>query len=164
MFRFKNEWNFQAPIPVVWEKLSDIESWPRWWTAFRKSMVRITGTAQQPVLLADCEVRGVIPLTFRFCLEPTHFHAPHLIEFNSSGDLVGSGEFQLGPVDGATRVTIRWDVQGKGFALSLLSAFPVTRILLRWNHKLVMKSGQRALREVVEGGATARSQDPGQAK
>jgi hypothetical protein len=114
-------------------------------------------------LLADCEVRGLIPPTVRFCLELTNFHAPHLIKFRSSGDLVGSGEFQLGPVDGATRVTIQWDVRGKGFALSLLSAFPLTRALLRWNHELVMKSGQRALRAAVEVGAAAHSQDSGQA-
>ena len=163
MFRFKNEWHLQAPIPVVWDKLSDIESWPQWWTAFRKSMVRITGTARQPTLLVNCEVQGVIPLTIRFCLELTNFHAPHLIKFKSSGDLVGSGEFQLGPVDGATRVTVRWDVRGKGFALSMLSAFPLTRILLRWNHELIMKSGHRALRAAVEGEATARSQDSGRA-
>ncbi len=150
MFHFSDEWRFEARVDAVWPRLSDVEAWPTWWPDYRKAMVRITGPVYDPAFKIDCEVRGPLPLTSRFTLTVVSYHAPQLIEFKSSGDLVGAGRLELAPSDGGSAVSIRWNVSPTAGVMRILSDIPIIRRILEKNHEMVMRSGYEALKRSVE--------------
>ncbi|MEE8471246.1 MAG: SRPBCC family protein [Dehalococcoidia bacterium] len=150
MYHFVTRWFFEASMENVWDKLTDIESWPTWWKGIKKAMIRVSGTMSDPTLVAECKVKGDLPYTFRFSLEVTTFRRPDLVEFKSWGDLVGSGKATLEPAAGGTECTIYWDVRTAKTILNLLVSLPLAKGLVEKNYYDLMDNGYQALKRALE--------------
>lgn len=147
---FVTKWFFDTPIEKVWKEILDIHSWPTWWLDFKRATIR----GSEPVLvlgsMTDCEVKGSAIYTMRFLLQVPDFQPPNLLEFESSGDLAGSGRFVLESRDSGTECTFYWDVGTTNWLFNLLGKLPFVRAWMERNHNRVMANGYQKLRAKLE--------------
>jgi hypothetical protein len=136
-YRFHEVWSLPAAASRVFEALVDLTSWPLWWPDVR-AVHRVDDET------AELVCRSTLPYALTFRLHRTvQDERSGRLRVNMTGDLDGYTEAVVtGP--GASRLTIDQRVV---VTRRLLRTFaPVTRPLLRANHTLMMRRGQRGLR------------------
>lgn len=151
MYHFVTEWSFHAPIEKIWKEIEDWESWPTWWQDWRKNAIRGPESMAQLGSVVDCALRGSLPYTLRFSVEITALEPPNLSEYDSSGDLAGSGKWVLEAQNDGTVVTCYWDVGTTNPVFNLLGKLPFVRAMMEKNHNEVMARGDHGLEARLEG-------------
>ncbi len=151
MYHFVTKWFFQAPIERIWEEIIDVEAYPKWWTAFKKSKIQGTERKAQLGSVIDCEVKGSAFYTMRFWFEVATLQSPNLLELKSSGDLVGGGKWVLERQDNGTAVTFYWDVGVTNPIMNILGKLPFVKAWMENNHDKIMASGYQILKSKLEG-------------
>ncbi|MEU6402839.1 SRPBCC family protein [Streptomyces sp. NPDC046985] len=136
-YRFRSLWPLPAPPAAVYEALERVEDYPRWWRQVRE--VRRTGPADGVI-----RIRSLIPYDLTFAArEVRRDPAAGMLEVALSGDIDGWARWTLTP-------------HGTGTLARYDQAVRVNKPLLRWlalpgrpvfrlNHRLMMRSGRRAL-------------------
>ena len=147
-YRFVTQWFFDVPIEQVWEAIADSERWSEWIQDFRHVAVRLLEPSGEKVF--DIEYRGDLPYSFRFTLTPTCVEAPHRMELDASGQLVGTGCWTLVTKEEGTVVTYVWDVGVTNPIFSLLARLPFIKALTENNHNATMARAEQALRQQLE--------------
>lgn len=141
-YHFETRWSFDATPEDVWEVIGDIRSYPDIWSDFKRVQVRV-GDGRSVGSIIDAETRGSLPYTLRYTLEVTESREPEHIVLRSSGDLVGTGRWQISRArEGRTDVVYFWDVGTTGRVLNLLA--PLFKSFLARNHEQVMARGREA--------------------
>lgn len=158
-YHFITKWYFKAPAECVWQELVDIQAWPTWWKGWQKVTPKGLETSSRVGTKAYHEVRGFLPYGLHFTTEITELHRPNRLAIRSSGDLVGTGRFELDERDGGTYVTYYWDVATPRRFLDAIAGFGFTRLLMELNHDHLMENGFRGLKLRLEG-PTARFPQP----
>jgi hypothetical protein len=79
--------------------------------------------------------------------EVTHSEPPWLLETAASGDLRGSGRWELFAVEGATQVRYTWVVDTTRRWMNLLA--PVGRRVFAWNHDVLMRDFARGFADAL---------------
>ena len=139
---FATRWTFDSPIDEVWDVVGNICHYPEIWSDFRRVRVRV-GDGRSVGSIIDAETRGNLPYSLNYTLEVVESDKPHHVLLKSTGDLVGTGRWELrenGPT--ATRVTYYWDVATTNPVLNLLA--PLFKSALARNHDEVMARGYDA--------------------
>lgn len=137
------EWQLDAPIERVWDALAAPEIWPSWWR-YVESVVDIeTGDSRGIGALRRYTWSSRLPYRLSFAMRTTVLDEPHRIEGIASGDLNGTGQWQLGESGTTTRVTYVWTVRTDKAWMNLFA--PILAPVFAWNHNEVMREGGRGL-------------------
>lgn len=151
MYHFVTDWYFPFGLEQVWEELTDFNSWPAWWPDWRKLALRGNpGGVQQVGSIFDCAVRGQLPYTLRFTLEPTRIEPPTLHEHNAAGGLVGTGKWLLMQEGSSCHVQHHWNVGTSNPLLNSFARLGFARGLMEENHNGIMSRGYEGLKARLE--------------
>lgn len=129
-FRFEGEWLVDLPRQQAYERLVDLEHYPRWWPEVRA--VAKLGPDDARVL-----IRSRLPYTLDLLLHAVH-RREDLLETRLDGDLVGWVHWQLVADGERTLLRFAQEVEVRGRLLGWASY--VGRPLLVWNHERMMRS------------------------
>ena len=135
---FRSVWRLEAPAGLVYAALADVEQYPTWWPQVR-------GGRRIDEVSGEIVCRSLLPydLTFVARREIEDPVAGRL-RANLTGDLNGTSQWTIASTGGATTATFDEDVT-VGSGLLRAAGFAV-RPALRFNHDLMMRSGERGLR------------------
>lgn len=150
-YYFFTNWFLLAPKEKVWEEITDVQSWPKWWHEFKKVTVSEPDSKLKVGSIADCEVKGGMPYTLHFKMTVIELQPPSLIQFNVQGDLEGDYRWVMEPQAGGTVVTAYWDCGTPKPIMNLLGKLPFVKGLMERNHENLMVSGYRVLKSRLEG-------------
>jgi uncharacterized protein YndB with AHSA1/START domain len=137
------QWHLEAPIERIWEALFDPEEWPRWWRYVEAVVELEKGDAQGIGALRRYTWSSRLPYRLSFEMRTTALAPLSFIEGVATGDLNGTGRWQLREFGQTTRVQYVWTVTtAKGWT-NLLA--PILAPVFAWNHNQVMREGGRGL-------------------
>jgi uncharacterized protein YndB with AHSA1/START domain len=95
-----------APIAMVWARLSDIEAQPDWMTDLKR--VRLTTNGPVGVgTRGEGQVR-ILGIPVNDPVEVTEFSAPHRFAIRHEGRFSGHGLLTLDTLDGGRRTRVEW--------------------------------------------------------
>jgi hypothetical protein len=139
-FHLVTQWQFDAPIDVVWQVLSKTEDWPQWWKAVLAVEQLESGDENGIGAYRRMHWRTALPYRLAFNTRTTKIEKHRLIEGQSEGELAGIGRWQLTVAGEHTIVRYDWivDVTKKWMRVLL----PVLRPMFAWNHNRVMEWGR----------------------
>ncbi len=136
-------WHLEAPIGRVWEAISRVEEWPRWWKYVHEVLELEKGGENGVGSLRRYTWSSRLPYRLSFEMRTSTARKPFFMEGIASGELNGYGRWHLAPEGGTTRVRYEWSVStGKPWMNALA---PLLAPAFRWNHGQVMAEGGRGL-------------------
>ena len=136
-YHFVTSFETGASRETVWGVLEDAESWPDWWRWLVH--IELIREGDDAGIGAVIRSRVTTPLGYRLTYDGTTRRStpPALIEFDSAGDLVGSGQFTLHEVrPELTTVVFNWLVETPRWWMNATA--PIARPLFSWNHHRLM--------------------------
>jgi hypothetical protein len=140
-YRFRSVWNFDASPASVFDALADIGAYPQWWPEV-KDAVKVHDEC------AELRCRSVLP--FDLVFQASHSKRDQqagLLRARLTGDLEGYASWELFGQNGGTEVL--FDQQVEARKPLLRRAALLAKPLLRANHEMMMRSGERGLREYL---------------
>jgi len=141
-YRFRSEWKLDAERARVFAVLRKGESYEWWWPQIKRS-ARLSDGSYELV------ARSFLPYELRMVLtESVIDEGAGVLEANLEGDLEGFSRWTLSEQEGRTIATFDEEVVTHKRLLNLLS--PVARPLLRYNHTVMMRAGERGLRRYLQ--------------
>ena len=143
LYRFVTEWEIEAPIERVWEALTDIRSWPRWWSYVAEVEELGPGDRLGVGSLQRFHFNTSLPYHLRFSALITRVEPPTCLEGRATGELEGLGRCELATRDGITSVRITWEVKPTRWWMVAVS--PLAGPYFAWAHDLVMARGAQGL-------------------
>jgi carbon monoxide dehydrogenase subunit G len=109
-FVLVSDWRIPAPIEAVWAALHDVEKWPKWWP-YVKQVTEIEPVDADGVGARRAFVWATrLPYRIAFEMRTTRVRRPVLMEGRASGDLNGTGRWDLELTAYGTRVRYEWRV------------------------------------------------------
>jgi hypothetical protein len=136
-------WHLDAPIERVWDSISRVEEWPRWWKYVHEVVEIEKGGENAVGSLRRYTWSSRLPYRLSFEMRTTVARKPSFMEGIASGELNGYGRWHLAPEGGTTRVRYEWSVStGKAWMNALA---PLLAPAFRWNHGQVMAEGGRGI-------------------
>jgi hypothetical protein len=135
---FRSVWRLDAPAGLVYAALADVEQYPAWWPQVRGGR-RIDDES------GEITCRSLLPYDLTFVARrEIEDPAGGRLRATLSGDLNGTSEWTISFAGTRTTATFDEDVTvGSGL---LRAAGFAARPALRFNHDLMMRSGERGLR------------------
>jgi uncharacterized protein YndB with AHSA1/START domain len=142
---FRSEWRLPAPPPLVYRVLADVEAYPQWWPQVRKAR-RIDE------LSGELTCRSLLPYDVVFVMHrEVQDDEGYVLRARMHGDLSGTSQWTVTPDAGGSVAVFDEAVDiGNGM---LRAAGRLFRPALRFNHDLMMRAGERGLREHLQAGA-----------
>ncbi|MGI5351152.1 SRPBCC family protein [Streptomyces sp. CA-250714] len=143
-YRFRAAWRLAAPPARVFAVLGRAERYPEWWPQVR----RLARTGEDSGTL---RIRSVLPYELSVTLRTSRRDpAAGILEIGMSGDMDGWARWTVRHHGTGTIAVFEQDVEVNRRLLRVL-AVP-GRPLFIVNHKLMMRSGLRGLRALLERG------------
>jgi len=142
---FRSEWRLAAPPAAVYDVLADVESYPEWWPQVRRAR-RLDDVS------GELTCRSLLPYDLVFVMHrELEDPAGRVLRARLSGDLNGASQWTVTPDGAGSRAVFDEEVTvGSG---TLRTAGRVLRPVLRFNHDLMMRAGERGLRHYLRAGA-----------
>src|SRR5262245_39082494 len=136
-YEFTTKWEIPAPQMEVWKVLNAPEQWPAWWRGVEQVELLRPGYDE----LGRGAVRRYtwksrLPYRLSFVMETTNIEPCDRIEGQATGELEGTGTWQLSHAAGVTHVQYDWNVNVNKKWMGWLA--PIARPLFEWNHDVVM--------------------------
>jgi hypothetical protein len=164
-FRFHHTWHVPADAATTFAALADVDAYPRWWPQVR-AVARIDADS------GHAYVRSLLPYTLDLVLTREVEDADAgLLRVRIDGDLEGWSQFRLEPGTpvGPDRTAVAprpvpltrasYSQEATVTTRGLDRLAPVAAPVLRLNHALMMRAGERGLAAWVRDAADAA--DPG---
>ena len=135
---FRSTWRLDASTDDVYAALADVETYPTWWPQVR-------GGRRLDELSGEIVCRSLLPydLTFvatRVIEDPV----ARVLRATLSGDLNGTSEWRITAAGSGSVAVFDEDVSvGNGM---INAAGIAARPVLKFNHDLMMRAGERGLR------------------
>lgn len=142
-FDLVSHWCLTAPVDRVWDALTTLSTWPRWWPGVRSVRPLRSGDADGlgSVHRIEWATRWPLrPLTKVRAIEVRRFER---LRTRTGGHLCGEAIWLLRSEGRQTHVTHLWRVQMTAPWMRWLA--PALVPLLRWNHVGVMRAGAAGL-------------------
>lgn len=144
-YRFVTTWHVTAPVQEVWDALQCVS---RWWPGMVLSQ-HLTPGQQGVGARYERLTRGRLPYSLHYVLTITRHDPPWAAAYDSEGDLVGEGGYELAQTGDTTEVRFTWNVATRSRWMNLLA--PLLKPLFAWNHNYVMRQGEKALQRYLSG-------------
>jgi len=135
-YRFLTRWELQASIETVWDAVSDPTTYTKWFPYIAQVA---TGDADGVGRAYRFTIRGKLPYSLSFTVENVRQDPPRLLESRSSGQLEGTGRWELSQVGDVTTALYYWHVRTTRRWMTLTA--PLLRPLFAWNHHKIMDTG-----------------------
>lgn len=144
-YQFRSEWRLPTAPERVYEVLADVETYPSWWPQVRRAR-RIDE------LSGELTCRSLLPYDLVFVMHrELEDAARRVLRARLEGDLCGTSQWTISPhPTGSLAVFDEHVTVGNG---ALRAAGRLLRPALRFNHDLMMRAGERGLREHLRSGA-----------
>lgn len=140
-YRFMSEWRLDRPCDEVFHALQDLLSYPSWWPEVKKVTMEDGSSA-------TVAIRAMLPYSLRFQLDQQRVDAEQgVLQASMSGDLEGWSRWSIFPGEGECLLKFEEEVRVNRPLLKALS--PIARPLLRANHAVMMRRGERGLRRFL---------------
>jgi uncharacterized protein YndB with AHSA1/START domain len=136
-------WELDAPIERVWAALAEPTGWPRWWRYVEAVVVLDKGDAAGVGARRRFTWSSRLPYRLTFEMRTTRVAPPALLEGTASGELNGTGRWDLRALPGGTSAQYTWTVTPGKAWMNILA--PVLSPVFAWNHDQVMHEGGRGL-------------------
>lgn len=146
------EWQFDAPLDVVWDAIYHAEAWPDWWKSVESVITLSRGDADGVGAQQRYTWKGVLPYRLTFVTRVTRIEHLQLLEGRVEGDLEGQGRWRFLRGQGLTTVHYEWQVRTTKLWMTALA--PLARPIFRWNHDAVMRAGGVGLARYLEARLT----------
>lgn len=142
-YSFVTIWRVEAPIDPVWDAIYDAEAYPGWWKAVL-SVTKLDQGGPDGIGRTDRFVwRAPLGYRLRFDLRLTTIDRPHRLGGVATGELEGTGEWNLRDDQGTTEVRYDWKVRTRRAWMNVLA--PIARPIFRSSHDAVMRDGADGL-------------------
>jgi hypothetical protein len=128
----------------VWDKITDVESWPRIWKYFRYVAILGEDDSLKPGSRIQCRVRAAMFYKLEFTVLVNEIVPCTKLKVSASGDLEGEGTWILNSHGGSVESVFEWNVTTDNLFLKFIEILPFGRRVLQFNHKLVMEEGYRS--------------------
>lgn len=143
-------WRLDAPPEAVWQALTEVDQWPRWWPYVRRVELLRRGREPDGVgALRRLAWGSRLPYGFTLDVECVEAEAPRRLRGRSTGALEGEGLWELWPDGLGTVVRYTWRLHLNTAWMRL--ATPLMAPVFRWNHEGVMRGGGRGLARWLAG-------------
>ncbi len=106
-------WMIPAPIETVWKAIQDVRKWPTWWRYVKEVSELGPGDADGLGATRRFVWATRLPYEITFGMHTTRVQRPTLIEGQASGDLTGTGRWELQVLGGQTQVRYEWRARGQ---------------------------------------------------
>lgn len=136
-YRFMSRWHVGADRETVFDALADLPSYPAWWPEVR---------VVEPVDEQNAAVvaRSLLPYALRFTLtRETEDRDAGVLQVRIAGDLLGWARLTLH--SGYASCMLLYEQRVTVTRGWLRAAAPLARPAFRWNHAVMMRSGERGL-------------------
>lgn len=139
---FRSEWRLRAEPEQVYAALADVENYPSWWHQVRRARWLDDRSG-------ELTCRSLLPYDLTFVIErDLEDPGRRILRGRLTGDLAGVSQWTINAADGGSVAVFDEDVTvGRGM---LRVAGRVARPALKFNHGLMMRSGEAGLRRLLE--------------
>lgn len=143
-YQFRSEWRIRAAPDAVYAALADVAAYPRWWHQVRSARWLDDRSG-------ELVCRSLLPYDLRFVIErDLEDPEARVLRGRLTGDLRGTSQWTVSADGGGSLAVFDEDVSvGRGM---LNAAGRVIRPALKFNHGLMMRSGEAGLRRLLEAG------------
>lgn len=143
-YHYVTHWRLDAPPDAVWQALTEVDDWPRWWPYVQS--VETLRRGREPDGVG--ELRRIawgsrLPYGFTLEVECLESEAPRRLRGRSRGALEGEGLWELWPDGLGTVVRYTWRLDLNTRWMRLVA--PLMSPVFRWNHEGVMRGGGQGL-------------------
>ena len=145
---FLTRWSINAPQQAVWDVIAQVERWVAWWQGLERVEPLAPGDARRVGRCCRLTWKGRLPYRLIVDMTTVRIEAPRLLESAANGELEGRGIWRLSSHDDGTAVTYEWRVRTTKPWMNLIA--PLARPIFAWNHDVVMRQGQRGLKQLLE--------------
>jgi hypothetical protein len=146
-YQFETVWRLRAPIDAVWQAIFESEKWPQWWQGVVQADQLAKGDASGVGTRQRFVWRSKLPYSLAFEMQTTRVEPPKLLEGQATGELEGTGLWELSEFGGLTTAHYTWRVKTTRSWMNLLA--PVLRPAFAWNHDYVMAQGAKGLAKLL---------------
>lgn len=146
-YAFVTTWRIEAPIEKVWDAIYHADRWPSWWKGV-ESVVKVAAGDDQGVgSIRRYTWKSRLPYRLVFEMRTTRVEKPVALEGEATGELTGTGRWQLSQDGGITTARYFWNVRTTQAWMNLLA--PLARPIFAWNHDIVMRQGGQGLARLL---------------
>ena len=143
-YSFITFWKLSEPIQKIWDEIYDPGSWPKWWDYVESTREVKKGDENGIGSIWEYRWKTRLYYKFTFSVETTIVEPPYRLEGIASGDLEGTGIWELSEKKDYTRVVYKWKVRTNKTWMNFLA--PFAHQLFQWNHDIVMDNGYEGLK------------------
>ena len=143
LYHFTTEIWIGATPEQVWRALEDPTTWPAWWRWLRRAVVLAPGRDDGVGRTYRFELRTALPYTLAFESETVRIAAPLLWETHATGELAGTGLWEVTERGGGSLIKYIWIVATTKRWMNVVA--PVARPAFNWNHHVIMRDFARGL-------------------
>lgn len=147
-YEFVTIWLIEAPIEKVWDAIRDYKNFPTWWKAVDKIVEIEPGDRNGVGSLWQMTWKTPLSYTLSFASRITTVEPPTLLELKATGELEGTGKWELSTSPEGTLVRYYWTVRTTKAWMNFLALF--IRPLMEWNHNAIMKQGGEGLAQFLD--------------
>ncbi|MGN8131437.1 SRPBCC family protein [Paenarthrobacter sp. 22069] len=138
-YKFLTRWELQAPIETVWDAVSDPRTYTKWFPYISRVAQVAPGDPDGAGRAYRFTITGKLPYSLSFTVENVHQDPPRLLESRSTGQLEGTGRWELSQEGDITTALYYWHVRTTRRWMNLTA--PLLRPLFAWNHHKIMDKG-----------------------
>ena len=142
-FDLVSHWSIPAPVDRVWDALVEPEAWPQWWPGVIAVHQLKPGDATGVGSIRRIEWVGWFASRFVTEVEAIEVLRHDRLRGRSRGHLDGEGLWLLRADGGTTHITYVWRVTLVRGWMRWMA--PLLAPVFRWNHRAVMRAGERGL-------------------
>ncbi len=143
-YEYLSHWHLAAPPEAVWQALTEVGDWPRWWPYVRRVELLRRGRGTDGLgALRRIAWASRLPYGFTLDVECVEAERCRRLRGLSRGHLEGEGLWELQPDGGGTSVRYTWRLHLNTAWMRRLA--PVMAPVFRWNHEGVMRAGAEGL-------------------
>ena len=142
-YAFFSVWKLAAPIQRVWDAIASPRHYPAWFRYVTAAETVHPGDAAGLGAVTRTRWTTALPYGFVFDARTTRAERPYLLEQTATGDLAGTGRWELSEDAGVTTARYAWTVHTTKPWMQLLA--PLAGPAFRWNHAVLMRAGGAGL-------------------
>jgi hypothetical protein len=164
-YHFVTDIHLSAPPEPVWQFIADPSAWPQWWRWLKTVDILERGDADTLGQRARFTFGTALPYSLSFESETVRAVRPLLLEGKATGELAGTGRWELSGGAMGTNARYTWIVETTKRWMNAMA--PIARPAFSWNHDVLMRDFAKGFARAVHAellqvkNQTVRPRSPG---